>query len=233
MNKETYQEYKEYMLSQMSDSAHDCQHVYRVLYIALDIAEGENDIDMDVLISACLFHDIGRQKQFDDPRLCHAAEGGNMAFNYLKNKGWNEVRANHVRECIRTHRYRAGKQPESIEAKILYDADKIDVSGAVGIARTILYNGQTNEPLYVVDDEERVIYENGDSFIQEYNYKLKDIYDKLLTKRGSEIALQRQEAAVDFYECMLDEIETTYALGKRFLENTIKSNPPVPEKSQE
>ena len=95
MDRDTYREYNEYMLSQMSDSAHDCQHVYRVLYTALDIAESENDIDMDVLISACLFHDIGRQRQYDNPLLCHAIEGGNMAYDCLLEKGWNGAKANH------------------------------------------------------------------------------------------------------------------------------------------
>lgn len=221
MNHEMFCEYEKYMLSQMNDSAHDCQHIYRVLYLALNIAESENNIDMDVLISACLFHDIGRQKQFDNPLLCHAAEGGNMAYDYLTEKGWNEEKANHVKECIRTHRYRADNPPKSIEAKILYDADKIDVAGAMGIARTILYKGQTNEPLYKVDDKGRVICENGDSFIQEYNHKLKNIYNNFFTKRGNEIAAQRQKAAINFYECILNEIETTSTQGKRYLDSAL------------
>ncbi|MCL2253454.1 MAG: HD domain-containing protein [Lachnospiraceae bacterium] len=221
MNKETYKEYEKYMLSQMNDSAHDCQHIYRVLYTALNIAESENDVDMDILITACLLHDIGRQKQFNDPLICHATEGGKMAYSYLITKGWSDSKANHVKECIRTHRYRANNPPDTIEAKILFDADKIDVSGVMGISRTILYKGQTNEPLYYVNSEEQVIYENGDSFIQEYNYKLKNIYDKFYTNRGNEIAKQRQKAAVNFYNCMLDEIETTYKQGRMNLNNAL------------
>jgi uncharacterized protein len=221
MTTKEYHEIEAYMLSQMQDSAHDRQHIYRVLYIALDIAESENNIDTDILITACLLHDIGRQQQFDNPLLCHATEGGAMAYDYLMSKGWSGSRSNHVKKCIGTHRFRADNLPDSIEAKILFDADKIDVSGAMGIARTLLYKGHTNEPLYQVNDEGQVIYEKNDSFIKEYNFKLKNLYNKFFTKRGREIAVGRQNAAVYFYECLLDEIETTHSQGKRLLDGEL------------
>lgn len=221
MNKETYKEYESYMLLHMNDSAHDCQHIYRVLYIALDIAQCEKNVDMDILITACLLHDIGRQKQFSNPLLCHAAEGGEMAYDYLTAKGWCKSKADHVKNCIRTHRFRADNLPESIEAKILFDADKIDVSGAMGIARTLLYKGHTNGLLYQVNGEGQVVYEKNNSFIQEYNFKLINLYDKFFTKRGREIATGRQKAATHFYECLLDEVETAYSQGKRLLDGAL------------
>lgn len=61
---------------------------------------------------------------------------------------FSENFAEKVRTCIQTHRYRKSNPPQSIEAKILFDADKIDVSGAVGIARALIYKGQVSEPLY-------------------------------------------------------------------------------------
>ena len=73
MKTQEYELIERYMLDCMSDSAHDKDHIYRVLYIALDIAEYEKDVDHNVLIAACLLHDIGRQEQFDNPQLCHAA----------------------------------------------------------------------------------------------------------------------------------------------------------------
>ena len=54
MTRETYTLLEDYMLSCMEDSAHDKEHIYRVLYAALDIAGTEKDVDMDVLITACL-----------------------------------------------------------------------------------------------------------------------------------------------------------------------------------
>ena len=81
MDRTTYELIENYMLSWMKDSAHDKDHIYRVLYNALDIASGEEMVDYDVLVCACLLHDIGRQEQFEDPGLCHAEEGAKKAFN--------------------------------------------------------------------------------------------------------------------------------------------------------
>ena len=79
MNKETYDLIEGYMLSSMDDAAHDKEHIYRVLYTALDIAKTEEDVDMDVLITACLLHDVGRKEQFENPKLCHAQVGAEKA----------------------------------------------------------------------------------------------------------------------------------------------------------
>ena len=64
MTKDNYTLLENYMLSCMEDSAHAKEHIYRVLYTALDIAGTEEAVDMDVLISACLLHDFGRREQF-------------------------------------------------------------------------------------------------------------------------------------------------------------------------
>ena len=76
MTKETYQLLEHFMQSQMEerDSAHNQEHIYRVLAVGLDIAEHEPGVEYDVLIAACLLHDIGRKEQLENPRLCHAAE---------------------------------------------------------------------------------------------------------------------------------------------------------------
>jgi putative nucleotidyltransferase with HDIG domain len=83
MKKETYDLIETYMLSCMEDSAHDKEHIYRVLYNALEIAKGEEGVDYDVLITACLLHDIGRKEQFADPKVCHAAAGAEKAYHFL------------------------------------------------------------------------------------------------------------------------------------------------------
>lgn len=219
-----YKKYETYMLSQMSDSAHDCQHIYRVLYSALDIAESENDVDAEVLIVACLLHDIGRKRQFENPSLCHALEGGEMAYDYLIKQGWNTDKANHVRKCIISHRYRTNHPPESIEAKILFDSDKLDVTGAMGIARTLIYKGQVNEPLYLVDANGFVLdgtNAESPSFFQEYNFKLKNLYGKFFTMRGGEIANQRRVAAVNFYKNIYDEVNSTHEKGRKHLQDLL------------
>ncbi len=217
MNKETYEQLEKYMLQTMKDSAHDSQHVYRVLYLALEIAGTEERVDYDILIAACLLHDIGREKQFKNPKLCHAEEGSKMAYDFLVQNDWRKEQAEHIRDCIASHRFRNDNQPETIEARILFDADKLDVTGALGIARTLLYKGHINDPIYSVDSQGNVLDGNEKeptSFFQEYQYKLKNIYDKFYTKRSIEMAVQRKEAAVEFYENIYDEVCNTYESGR-------------------
>lgn len=226
MKKDRYQLIENYMLSCMeSDTAHDKEHIYRVLYTALDIAQAQDAVDCDVLICACLLHDIGRREQVADPGLCHAQVGAKKAFEFLKQNGFPEAFCTHVRDCIRTHRFRSGDTPQSIEAKILFDADKLDVSGVVGIARTLAYKGQHGEPLYSRTQDNHISDGSGDktpSFFQEYKYKLEHIYDKFYTERGKTLARARQKAAADFYNSLFAEISDSCDKGLERLEEYIK-----------
>ena len=225
MNRERFETMQRYMHSCMADSAHDREHVYRVLYTALQLAEGEANVNMDVLIAACLLHDIGRQEQFADPKLCHAVVGGEKAFSFLKELGYPEGFCDHVRSCIVTHRFRRNMPPETVEAKILFDADKLDVTGAIGIARSLLYQGQAAGPLYTVNADGTVGEggeEEGDSFFREYKFKLEKIYDRFYTRRGRELAQQRRQAAVSFYENLLAEVRQDYDLGSALLRQLLE-----------
>ncbi|MDR0838141.1 MAG: HD domain-containing protein [Oscillospiraceae bacterium] len=212
MDRKTYQKIEAYMRSCMTDSAHDRDHVYRVLYLALDIAARESDVDFDILIPACLLHDIGRAEQFENPKLDHAQVGREKAYKWLRENGWPESSAVHISECVLTHRYRNDNPPASLEAKILFDSDKLDVTGTLGIARTIFYKGQVSEPLYTLRDDGSVSDGSDDtpSFFQEYKFKLENIYDRFYTDRAKEIAAERQKSAISFYNSMLSEVAVCY-----------------------
>lgn len=216
MDAQQYREIEQYMLSCMGASSHDRHHVYRVLYVALDIAQYERDVDYDVLLAACLLHDIGRAEQFADPSLNHADVGADKACEFLLKSGWDEGSAARVRDCIRAHRFRSVSPPQSIEAKILFDADKIDVTGALGIARTLLYEGQVGEPLYTLREDGSISDGSGSdvpSFFREYKFKLEKLYDSFYTAQAKRIAAERRKTAVAFYEGMLAEVQDSYALG--------------------
>ena len=224
MTRETYGLLNEYMISQMDDAAHDREHVLRVLYNAMDIASYENDVDIDVLIAACILHDVGRREQFADPSVCHAAVGAGKAYDFLKSHGFSEEFASHVRDCVRTHRYRRAQPPESVEAKILFDADKLDAVGAMGVARTLNYKGQVGDPLYNMGPDGIPSDGVGDtvnSFFHEYKFKLERLYDGFYTKRGRELAMSRKKAAEEFYLALLAECREPYELGREILENEL------------
>ena len=226
MNQATYHAIEQYMLDTMNDTAHDPMHIYRVLYSALDIASTEPQANADVVIAAALLHDVGRPKQAENPELDHAAEGAPMAKSFLMQIGWPESMANHVADCVRTHRYRRGDAPSTLEARIIFDADKLDACGVLGISRTLAYGAQVTEPLYILDAHKQIITEGGgaeiSSFFQEYNWKLRGIYGKMLTVRGKALAQRRRDAAYQFYDALEREINECHSYDAALMSHLSK-----------
>lgn len=224
MTKREFAVVEAYMYSCMEDSAHDREHVYRVLNTALLIAESEPEADREVLVCAALLHDIGRKEQFENPALCHAKVGGEKAYQFLLQQGYEEGFASHVRDCIASHRYRENNQPGTLEAEIIFDADKLDAAGAMGIARTLLYQGHMGTPLYTIGKDGEIldgVGENTKSFFQEYQFKLEKLYDRFYTRKGKELALERRETAVRFYKGLLREIEQSRNAGKAVMDDML------------
>ena len=148
MRRQDWLRLEEYMYTCMKDSAHDMQHVRRVLNNAIEIAKDEEDVNMDVLLAAALLHDVGRADELTDAAADHALTGSERAWQLLLSMDFPADFAEHVRQCIRTHRFRRNDPPATIEARILFDADKLDVCGAIGIARTLMYSGEHHRPIY-------------------------------------------------------------------------------------
>ena len=220
MDQKTYNLLEDDMLCNAGDSAHDREHIYRVLNNALAIAKTEENVNYDILIAACLLHDVGRPEQFADPRVCHAQVGSEKAHAFLLENGFSVEFADQVRSCILTHRFRVARPPESVEAKILFDADKLDVTGALGIARTLQYKATILEPLYLVDADGTVSNGENDTrstFFREYHFKLKNLYDRFYTAAGKAMAEDRRKIAEDFYNALYGEIAPGYRAGREEL----------------
>lgn len=225
MTRDLYDTIEGHMLACMSDSAHDSEHVYRVLYNALEIAKTEERVNYDILITACLLHDIGRKDQLADPSLCHAAVGSEQAYQFLLELGMDEAFAGQVKHAIATHRFRKHLPPQTTEAKILFDADKLDVTGAIGIARTLMYKSTVAEPLYTKLPDGQISDGGQDdtpSFFREYKFKLEKLYGRFLTARGAELAKERQAIAAAFYESIYREVNDGYTSGREALVHWIE-----------
>ena len=185
-----------------SDSAHDMEHVMRVYNIALRIAEGE-DADMEVVRAAALLHDMAVDRESKDQtgKTDHALESAKMAYPMLKELGYPEDKIRHIQECIISHRYRSENKPKSKEAQIIFDADKLETVGAIGIARAFAWVGKHNAHIYRKADISEYAKENMGGKINgriqdktkhspQINFETKDkfIVNYLYTKRGKEIA---------------------------------------------
>lgn len=225
MERALYEQMENCMLDAMEGGAHDAEHVYRVLYAALDIAQTEPAADLDVVIAACLLHDIGRAEERQDPSVCHAQVGAEKAYRFLLGIGQDEPFAAHVRDCIRTHRFRSDAPPETLEAKILFDADKLDSAGAFGVARTLVFRGERAEPLYTRAADGSVSDGTGDkrpSFFQEYKRKLERVYAGFYTARGAALAESRRATAEGFYRALLREARETDEKGREILRGLLQ-----------
>lgn len=120
--------------------SHGLDHTLRVVDLCLKIGLAEG-AEMRVLIPAALFHDIARPLE-EETGVPHEEEGARIAEEYLCSVGYDAALIPAVAHAIRTHRYSTGAAPETLEAKILSDADKLDAMGAVGLARTFLQAGE-------------------------------------------------------------------------------------------
>lgn len=208
------------MLAGMQNAVHDTGHVYRVLWGALRIAKTQAGANTNVVILSALLHDIGRLNEEKSPDMGHAAAGAQMAGPILRQLGWDAKTVGHVQACIETHSYKKKLAPQTLEAKILFDADKLDLAGAVGTARAILYGAQIEEPLYLVDDKGRPTKgaaTEGASLLREYNRKLKKLHKSFYTKKAKEIAIKRQKTIDRYFKCLKKEIKGGYNKGAALL----------------
>ena len=179
-----------------------------------------------LLACACLLHDIGRKAQSADKTIRHPIADAAMAKEFLMAHGFDEIFADHVADCIRVHSIHDDcSDPlfNSLEAKILFDADKLDVVGALGIARTLQYGAQYGEPLYSRDENGNILDGSKDtgrhSFLHEYHHDQRKTIHGFHTARAAEIAAGRRKAAEAFYHAILSESLEAERLGKKHLQN--------------
>lgn len=182
-----------------NDSAHDFDHVLRVLANAEYIGRIEG-ADMEILRTATLLHDIARADQ-NHTGLDHAAEGARRAEEILSQAGYTPPFVAAVCHAIAAHRFRIDNPPQTPEAKILYDADKLDSIGAIGVARAFAYGGHINRPLWAEDDS------GEHTALQEFRFKLSKIKDGLFTATARRMAQARHHYMVQFFEQMAQEIQ--------------------------
>jgi len=213
------------MIFCMKDSVHDKLHVYRVVNYAAQIADETVNADFDVVITAALLHDIGRSDEFENHSICHAETGSKRARDFLLSSGYSLSFSQKVEHCILSHRHKKGGFPESLEAKILYDADKLDLIGCVGTARAILFGGQIDEPLYVLDASGQPTYgcpDEGPSLFREYHRKLQNLSSELYTDAGIKIAISQQQLMNQYFERLIDEVSQNHSNGNRIINRMLE-----------
>jgi len=158
-------------LFEEGDGVHDWDHTLRVYNLSMHIGKLLH-ADLEILGIAALLHDIGRaEEEHQNHKVCHAKIGSIIAEGILLSHGVDSKKIKAIKYCILSHRYSSGEKPKTKEAQILYDADKLDNIGAIGIGRAFKY----------------------------YNIKLKKIKDKLFTDEAHRIAESRDKYMKEFF----------------------------------
>jgi uncharacterized protein len=195
-----------------TDGVHGFDHVERVYHLAEKIGKAEG-ADLEIIRAAALLHDVEGSAPGKKERPNHHQRSADFAASVLRKEGWSEARITAVQHCIRAHRYRdRGEAPASLEAKCLFDADKLDVLGAIGVARTIAYAVMAGTPHY--EEPSQQFMDTGKekagekhSAYHEYLFKLIKVKDRLFTRTARKIAVQRHAFLVRYFEQLKAEMQ--------------------------
>lgn len=188
--------------------SHDWSHVERVYNLALKIGKKEK-ADLEILKLAVILHDIGRKRQDEvNGKIDHAEIGAKLAREILEKYNLENKKIGRIIHCIETNRFRGDKKPESKEAKILFDADKLDAIGATGIGRAFLFAGEIGAKLHnkKVDIEKTEEYSKEDTAYREFMVKLRKIKDRMFTREGKKIVKERHKFMVNFFNRLNKEV---------------------------
>jgi uncharacterized protein len=194
-----------------ADAVHAFDHIERVTCLAEKLAHLEG-ADLEIVRTAALLHDSVGGAPGKAERKDHHLTSAEFAGKVLKEEGWPADRIEAVQHCIRAHRYRAKMEaPQTIEAKCLFDADKLDVLGAIGVARVIAYAALAGQPFFVQPSDQFLQTGNklpGEphSAYHEYLFKLRRVRERLFTQAAREIAEGRNAYLTDYFERLQCEI---------------------------
>jgi uncharacterized protein len=142
---------KEVKRRMSNDSAHDFEHIMRVYKNAQKICKKEK-IDPKLVLSAVLLHDMVSYPKSDKRSKLSSVQSAELSKKILQNYNFSGEEIKIVSDAIRDHSFSKNKIPQTIEGKILQDADRLDALGAVGIARVFAVAGSENRPFYNKSD---------------------------------------------------------------------------------
>ncbi|MGD1996089.1 MAG: HD domain-containing protein [Anaerolineae bacterium] len=182
---------------QGAGSSHDFDHVLRVVRLAERIARAEGG-DLEVVRAAALLHDLGRVEERTSGRD-HALVAAERTREILADHPNEKVEA--VAHAIAAHRFRGGPDPDTTEAKILFDADKLDAIGAVGVARAFAYAGARDQRLWVPLEVACTEDDQGPEHtpVHEFVVKLSRLQETLTTATGKAIGEERHAFMAAFF----------------------------------
>lgn len=189
------------------DGSHDIAHLQRVWNNAAAIRAEEGGDD-EILAAAALLHDCVTVEKNDPLRPQASRLAAGKASTILEALDWSPARIAAVAHAIEAHSFSAGLRPETLEARILQDADRLDAIGMIGVARCFYVAGRLGSALYDPADPAASRRPLADArfALDHFDNKLFKLADGFQTAAGARMAAQRHQRLRRFYDEFLDEI---------------------------
>ncbi len=191
-----------------ANGCHMWDHTERVIQNCLHIGKKE-DANLFVLEISAILHDIKKPEEMNNKgSICHAMEGAKEAMKLLDKYNLKKEDLESICHCIESHRKRNSIEPSTLEAKILFDSDKLDGIGALGIGRMFMFASEVGAKLHDrdVDVSKTKEYSEDDTAYGEFLSKMQFVKDKMLTSEGKRMAIQRHKFMVAFFERINKEV---------------------------
>jgi uncharacterized protein len=194
-----------------TDPAHDILHVRRVVSLSKALAESEN-ADLLVVLPAAWLHDCVTLPKDSVEKHSASTLAAEEAVRFLKSIGYPAEYLDAVHHAIQAHSYSAGIKPETLEACVVQDADRLDALGAIGVARCMLVGGALHTPLYNQEDAfcEHRLPADREFVLDHFYHKLLHLADGLHTP-SARVEAQRRRQALLFF---LDELRRELAVSR-------------------
>ena len=194
--------------AQPADGAHDLGHLSRVWANARAIALDEPQVDWPVLEAAVWFHDLVNLPKDSPDRARASTLSAAAAVDFLRVDGFDPAKLEAVAHAIAAHSFSAGIPPETPEARILQDADRLEALGAIGLARMFLISGRMGGGIVDMDDPMALRRPLDDKrfALDHIEVKLLRLPETMQTRAGRMMAEERAEWMMSFRTRLLSEI---------------------------
>lgn len=196
-----------YAVPNSADGAHDIAHITRVWSNACAISAVES-ADQESLLAATLLHDCVSVEKNSPDRTKASTLAAQAARGYLKKLDWTEHKISKTCHAIQAHSFSANITPETQEARILQDADRLDAIGLIGIARCFYVAGRMGSALYDPTDphaNNRPLNDNAYA-LDHFETKLLTLADGFQTKEGQRLAQMRHTELLTFRAAFFTKI---------------------------
>ena len=189
------------------DSAHDFEHIMRVYKNAKKICKQEK-VNEKLILSAVLLHDIVSYPKSDKRSKLSSLESAKKSKQVLKKYDFSKEEITIISDAIRDHSFSQNRVPETLEGKILQDADRLDALGAIGIARVFATGGSLRRPFYDIGDPfcKKRIPNDKIWTIDHFFQKLFKLESLMNTKSGKREAKKRTMVLKEFLHHLKQEL---------------------------